>query len=278
MPESRDPHEHYFELCAGEALGSLDPAQQQQLAEHLQQGCARCRASLRRLRETAAELAYGADPVPPRPEIKREILQAIRRVGAGSPTSPGVPPTSRRGASARSRLAWALAGGGWAAAAILTVVVIHLLRVSEEAELQLAANRVQLTQLEERIGREELWGDVVTSRQSEIVVLLPTAHGLPDLEARVFYDPSTERAVVVIENLQAPEGKDFQLWAIHSGVPASLGVLDATEDGHAVLRLAGVGRRDLLNAFAVSLENQGGSRSSQPEGEVILMGSVPSTN
>lgn len=274
MSEARDPHEPFDDLCAGLALGSLDAGQRQRLDEHRRAGCPRCGSLLAQLSSTAAELAYAADPVAPRPEVKARVLARVRSEAAAARAAEASRAASSGADSRRPRLVMWVAACGWAAALVMAAWAFQLSSESRQARQQLDVERAQLSQLEERVSREKLWGDVLTSRESEIVVMLPTGQGSPELEARVFYDPSTERAVVVIENLEAPADKDFQLWAIKGGVPASLGVLEATEDGYAVLRLAGVGRPDLLNAFAVSLEARGGSRSNLPEGAVVLMGSV----
>ena len=90
------------------------------------------------------------------------------------------------------------------------------------------------------------------------------------------YDPVSRRAVVVCTNFSAPAGKDYELWGISKSGPASLGLVHADPNGHAVLHLENAGDPGSLAAFAVSLENEGGAPTSvAPAGPVVLLGKIP---
>jgi anti-sigma-K factor RskA len=108
-------------------------------------------------------------------------------------------------------------------------------------------------------------------------VLEITPQGERALRARATYDPATRSAVVVFENLKAPSGRDYQLWALHGATPRSLGVIKTDARGRAVMRLDNAGNPATLAAFAVSLEPAGGSRNpAGPSGPVVMLGKLSS--
>jgi quercetin dioxygenase-like cupin family protein len=65
------------ERLAPYCLGLADADPDGTLASHLAAGCDRCAAEMRELRETAALLAFGIEPVDPPPELRQRILDRI---------------------------------------------------------------------------------------------------------------------------------------------------------------------------------------------------------
>lgn len=59
-----DPHASFEELAVGHALGALEPDDEQRFLAHLP-SCARCERAVLEQLETAAHLAYAADPATP---------------------------------------------------------------------------------------------------------------------------------------------------------------------------------------------------------------------
>jgi anti-sigma-K factor RskA len=139
---------------------------------------------------------------------------------------------------------------------------------------ELRADRAKLSESEQQLAEQEKWNEVLRAPQARVSVLEATTDGDPRLRARATYDPATKRAVVVFENFQKPTARDYQLWVIKDGVPASLGVIQADADGRAVLHLEDVGDSFALSAFAVSLEPEGGSPSPAPTGPVVMLGKL----
>ena len=68
-----DPHAN----VAPYALDALDPQDEREFEQHLV-SCERCREELAALRETAADLAYGAGGPAPPPELKLRILDSAK--------------------------------------------------------------------------------------------------------------------------------------------------------------------------------------------------------
>lgn len=78
----------------------------------------------------------------------------------------------------------------------------------------------------------------------------------PDLKAHVFWNTQTTDVYLSLENLPAaPEGMQYQLWAIVDGKPVDAGVfpLDQTD------RINNMRQIPKAQAFAVTLETKGGN-------------------
>jgi len=78
----------------------------------------------------------------------------------------------------------------------------------------------------------------------------------PKLKAHVFWNTSTRDVYVSLENLPpAPEGMQYQLWAIVDGKPVDAGVfpLDHTD------RITSMNQIPKAQAFAITLETKGGN-------------------
>lgn len=80
--------------------------------------------------------------------------------------------------------------------------------------------------------------------------------GNPDAEAVVYYKPSLKIALLAVKNLPAaPEGKQYQLWAIVKGGPVNMGVFDIDGSMHDMP----LDVQSRPESFAITLENKGGS-------------------
>lgn len=272
-------HEAVFDLCAGYVLGSLSEVEKQSLEEHLAEGCARCEAELRRLSAGAGVLAASAPELRAPSALRDRVLRAVRaeagarrRAEAERGSEPGPPlpfrPVARRQPSIAT---WAWA----AAAAVIAIVGIVEWRAAVRLERSLADARERLARLEAQFDNEKRWAELPASPRARVVSLEPTPSGSPALSARVLFDPDSRRAVVTVSNFAAPEGKDYQLWAITKAGPSSLGLVRTDASGHAVIRLPDVGDTTGLAAFAVSLEEKGGAPTpNAPAGPVVMVGKI----
>ena len=264
MSAHRDEH---LELCAALALGAIDDGDRRELEAHLASGCPQCQAELARLSDDVLVLAAAAPPAAPPPALRGRVLEAVRRESQPAPARVVAMPPRRRVAVAT----WAWA----AAAAALALSTVVLWRTGESLRARLADSRRQITQLEENLDEARRWAALLDSPDTRLVELVPTPAATALPRARALYDPAGRRAVLVFDQFTAPEGSDYELWAIRGDGPASLGVIRPDASGRAIVRLDDVGDPSSLQAFAVSLEKAGGSTNPrQPQGPVVMAGKV----
>ncbi len=276
MSEHREEH---LDLCAGYALGCLSEEDRLRLEEHLARGCPACEGALGDFSQATVLLAASAGAARPSPELRGRVLAVVSGDAAGvasrAEARAGAEEKPARGRVIRmqprqtSWVTW-----GWAAAAAALAVTSALSwnaanRLSEELAVQ---NR-QLADVRQQLDEERRWAAVLSAPQARVAELQLTPAGARALRARATYDPSTKSAVIVFENFAAPEGKDYQLWALRGAGVASLGVVKADASGRALLKLENVGDPDTLGGFAVSLEPAGGSPyPNRPTGPVVMAG------
>ncbi|KQT23306.1 hypothetical protein ASG22_13085 [Chryseobacterium sp. Leaf405] len=87
------------------------------------------------------------------------------------------------------------------------------------------------------------------------MVMLKGVEKHTDSKAMVFWDKNTKEVYLNAESLpKAPEGMQYQLWAIADGKPVSAGMY--TEDKDSKVALSNIPN---AQAFAITLEKQGGS-------------------
>ena len=256
--------EEFLDLCAASAHGSLDPVDQRRLDEHLSEGCPVCEAALADFSAAVVQLASSAPAATPSASLRGRVLPAAR---AESPARV-VELKPRRASTA---LSWGLA----AAAATLLVATaltwIQVTRLREELEI----GRDHLARLQQQVEEERRWAAVLSSPDAKQVAMATTPAGAPALCARATYDPASHSAVLVFENFRAPTQRDYELWAIRGGKPAALGVIHTDAAGRAVMRIEDAGDPASLNAFAVSLEPEGGAPTRDaPTGPVVMVGRI----
>jgi anti-sigma-K factor RskA len=263
--------DEYIDLCAGYALGSLDEGDRARLERHLAEGCEACEKALRDF-SIGAQLLAGSLPAEPVGSALRDRVM----IAAGS-TRQGIPPVpegeggdggERTPAKVikldRPRRTSAFPALGWAVAAGFAIAAALFWSKLETARTDLA-----------KLRDEQRWAAVMNAPGARLAQLAPTPQAAAPLKGRAYVDPASGRAVLVLEGVQAPQGRDYELWAIRGGAPRSLGLVHADAAGHAVMHLENVGDPATLAAFAVSLEPKGGAPTPDaPTGPVVLVGKV----
>ncbi|MCS3869920.1 anti-sigma-K factor RskA [Chryseobacterium ginsenosidimutans] len=101
------------------------------------------------------------------------------------------------------------------------------------------------------------------------MVVLKGVEKHTDSKAMVFWDKKTKEVYLNGENLpKAPEGMQYQLWAIADGKPVSAGMY--TEEKDSKIALANIPN---AQAFAITLEKKGGSPTPTME-NMYVMGAI----
>jgi anti-sigma-K factor RskA len=274
VSQHRDEH---LDLCAALVLGVLDDAGRAELEAHLASGCERCAAELRELSGGATVLALSVPQRRAPAAVRERLMQAVRAEGgtagagnaAAPPPVPRVVRLPRRARPAPAAWAWA------AAAALLAVAGVYAWRRGDALVAELEQARAHNRILQRDLEDERRWAAMLEAPGTRAVRLAPTPAGDSALTAQVLYDPESRRAIVTAQRFAAPQGHEYELWAITASGPTSLGLVRADAGGRAMARIENVGGAEPIAAFAFSLEATGGSRDHhKPSGPIVMVGKL----
>lgn len=254
-------HDELRSTLGVHALGALSAAEAREVEDHVA-GCRLCAEELDELRDTAAEIARLADPLPPSAAVTRRILglvpgSAVRRSAprAGAdralePTRPALRSASPVGPTLGSRF------GRLAVAAVIVILVVS--QINLLGELNDALRLIERT-------REV--GEFITSPDVSVIPLWGSDSD-PAAHAKLAYDRGTGRVILLSSRIPAPPaGKTYQLWAISERMEPA-GIFSPGSDGGTVL----ADYRPAANrsfVFAVTLESTSGA--GEPTGEMLLL-------
>jgi quercetin dioxygenase-like cupin family protein len=70
------------EAALNSSLGLLQPSESDRLQEHLRSGCAECEAEVSSFAEVAGALGMGANAVAPPPQLRAQLLRAVKKHSA----------------------------------------------------------------------------------------------------------------------------------------------------------------------------------------------------
>lgn len=114
-------------------------------------------------------------------------------------------------------------------------------------------------QVEEQLAiNDEMKQDmqIISSKYSQAVSLGGTER-FPEAAAKVYWLKNTGEVYIDPSSLpQAPSGKQYQLWALIDGKPFDAGVIEKGDKKLHIQKMKSFGR---VNAFAITLEKEGGS-------------------
>lgn len=114
---------------------------------------------------------------------------------------------------------------------------------------------------------EQKWN--ILSSPDMKMVMLQGVEKHPDSKAMVFWDKKTKEVYLNAESLpKAPEGMQYQLWAIADGKPVSAGMYSEEKDSKIALS-----QIPNAQAFAITLEKKGGSEAPTME-NMYVMGAI----
>lgn len=193
---------------------------------------------------------YASDnAVPPPPEIKGKVLEAI---GKSSNTVP------MQDQQRTSPLPGIIAG----AAAVLLIVMGYLYYQAKQANKDLTDTNDRLKvsldttrNILQRIVDEQ---KNVVSNPNVTVVNMVGTQVAPKSSANIYWDSTSSNVFLVVRNMpKLPNDQQYQLWALIDNKPKDLGVFDATND-NVILKMKNTQK---AQAFAITIEQKGGSPS-----------------
>lgn len=286
---------HPVDLLPAHALGALEPNESAAVESHVA-GCRECARELAQWRRTTEEVAGATTPIAPSPELRRRVLAAAIPLPASrapapagarpsrpapAPSRPAHPLRGAGRARTRSPLRWLPAAAAIAALALASWSLARQARMAGELELasaearrlasdqqllrgELARTRTQVAELSSTL-------ELVSSPATRRIALagLGSAAGA---RATALVDPARGTALFSARELPAtPPGRTYQLWYITTERgPVSAGTFAVDEGGRGELTVTGVPASESIQAWAVTLEPQGGVP--QPTGEMVLKG------
>lgn len=181
------PHEWFVEHRADYAAGILEADDAAAFEAHLP-GCGECREEIARVEADLAWLPMGVPPVPPRPGLRRRIVERALE--------------GRR----RRMPAWA-APAALAASLLLAIGVGWMAQGEREAlRRELAIEQARTAALEDTLS---------VMRQAGKVLYADLEMGQTRGAIVIFADETTHRWSVVVHGLPpAPSGEQYQFWFI----------------------------------------------------------------
>jgi anti-sigma-K factor RskA len=275
----------FFPLCAPYVLTVLEGEELSRFEAHVKTGCARCADEVIDLAKVVGLLAALVPQVPASTDLRERILFSARlstvtkNQSERPPLSEIMPedtlaPVERKVRSARR---WLQLGIGFVGVALLIgtgLYVRNLLTSIGDQETYIKTLQRHIALLKNDAESKETILRRIEARQVDIVALEASAVN-PFGYGKVIWDPETKGAIVQASNLPpAPEGWDYQLWAVRGEKPVSVGILELLtrkeQESYYHVPSLDVGELREIGAFTVTLEPKGGS--GQPTGDVYLLG------
>lgn len=235
---------HFFEYLPTYALGSLDPAEQIEVSEHLR-NCPACTAELAFYQAVTADLALAAPDALPSADLKRRLLARVQKQPSHIPSQAQVPWWQRwPNFSQRVVLAWGVAS-------FLLILVL------------LASNFF----LWQRLTRLETVAHSGGMRAIPLIGLAPGAAGF------VLIGADGQNGAFVVDALPTLEPDyQYQLWLLQNENRTSGAVFSVDEYGYGGGRIRAPKNLFEYSGCDVSVEPVGGS--SEPTGEKVLAGTL----
>lgn len=215
--------------------------------------------------EAGLETYAHANAVEPDPVIKAKLFQQITKTQA----------TTKVIAPVRS-----ISTGFWkfaAAASILLLIGSIALNVTyfnkySEADKDLKESQDQLAEAMKSNGEMKNDMGIVQSRYS-MPVGLKSVKPTTDAAAKIFWMQNTGDVYIDPSNLpDAPQGKQYQLWAIVDGKPVDAGMIITAKSG-AKYRIQKMKSFGSAQAFAITLEKEGGNPTPTMD-QMVVMGKL----
>lgn len=227
------------------AFDALDEHETAQFEAHLHT-CPECTQIVSEMRSVVAALPLTVPLVEPPADLKQRMFDRIHALESLQSSPRAVEPAVV--ASPRPRQSWRgffsnFSGGGFAVGAALASLVLLLVtggmvlqQRSQIADLQgqlaeqqraqtVAATRhqEQIAQLQGQLAQREAVQALVNAPDGQVVQMEQRG-----MEVKLFADPNSERAYIVINGLPDPgKGRDYQIWLSPDGEnmqPVSVGV------------------------------------------------------
>jgi anti-sigma-K factor RskA len=253
-------HEQYGEDLALLALGTLEGDARAEVEKHLGT-CSSCRRELERLRGDMALMAMSAGGPRPPQRSRQRLMEAVAQEPRGLTAN-----------AARGRGFHWWTALGWAAAALMLLVVIQLRQANRGLREAVASLGSMVGQQTIELEDAKRVADTLTGKDVQTVTLV-AAKTPPQPQGKAFYLRSKSGLVFVASNLPplAPE-KIYELWLIpNEGKPIAAGLFKPDAHGSATVVNPPLPAGVEAKTFVVTLEPESGSHEA-PRGSAVMGG------
>lgn len=251
------------------ALGTL-PEEESSILHCVMSHNAAVKSAVVAAQETINELSTSYS-MPPPPELKEKIFSQINfekpAAEKQADALPSLPVEEKRSTDNETDKVRQTNSGLWLAAAsiLLLATLGYALFQNQEIKKELITAHTQNAAREQKMQALAAQNTLILN--SENIPLKGVAKH-PGMEANIYWD-SSKTVYLSLKNLpKAPEGRQYQLWAIVDGKPVSAGMY---KDGAGKVQEMKVIEK--AQAFAITLEKTGGSETPTME-EMYVMGEV----
>lgn len=238
---------HISELVAPYVLGALEPDEVERVELHLEH-CALCRSLVEEERRVVQALPYLAEPRPVPLSLRENLLQRAREESH-------VPSPSRwKKLLPSGRSGWIAA----ASAAVLAIVFgVNSLQMQGEIEKQQEEASEDRAIIAEMVQSPGGW---MTSLEG----------GEPGAGGGIIVDPTTNRAIMVVDGLEPPEDEhDYVVWMIQNNEHVRVGNLVVDEDGRGQLYINTPGALAAYDGMKIT-EEHSEAQVAGPSGNEVL--------
>lgn len=267
-------------LLESYVLGFTSEEENSQVEKWLTQN-AEFRKHVEEVRSTLEDYAWEVAQEPPA-HLRNQILGSLQSLSqAGKTSANGVSRQPSAAPQPGLSILRSISGSrNWAAAAAVIVILsvmgnILLFRQWKKTEDLVSSLESQNTQLANNLNvqkssfisiREEI---AVLQNPGTKLIKLKGEPVAPTAFAMLYWnDDKSETYLANVQLPSAPNGKQYQLWAIVDGKPVDAGVFDPVTSMQKVKQVDGA------SSYAISLEPKGGSRESGPTGQVYVKGGI----
>jgi anti-sigma-K factor RskA len=244
------------ELIAGYALDILDEDEKAE-ALRLLETSSEARALQTELQEVTGQLGL---LVPPADLPSGSLGRLRQKAGIAAPTPVSFQQATERRKN-RANLGWGFSAASAAAVAFLVAAVVFgLLLLNTRGDLDNAQKYNQQV------------AAILSSPDLRVTDLKPTGAN-PGGGVRLYSDPSTDKAVLVAQNLPAlPSDKEYEAWLIDGNNKAQRATMLGVGGTTVAQSFSATGDIESYKLVAVTVEKKGGA--DQPTSNPILAGTI----
>jgi len=290
MSAEQNIQERYEELLAGYVLGTLTRTELVEFHALKDRGLAAGTMSVEEAQNLLAELPEALHASAPSPRLKEKIL--AKAFVETPPEADIIPFPSIQNPKSKIENRVQLPALAWAAILLLALtnagMFVQTLRLHNQFkdvalqnkklrhDLTIVSNqagdlqkmKLELSRVKLELAHQNNMNEMLTNPTVQVSNMKGTK---TDCRARVYYDPEARIVLVCSSSLPdlAPD-KDYQLWAMVSGKPVSVGVLKTRKGNAFQLNVAPSVPLDQAKTFAISMEPAGGMP--KPTGEIVFAG------